>query len=353
MRHTIIRYASVALLIVGSATLLFSCEKKATTTVHDYETLMTESSENRTITMMENGMRSYIFEAPLVEGYSMATNPYQEFRRGVKMTTFTNDSLQLVDVTLTANYAIYYENQKLWEAKGNVVIHKRNRKEGDTTVTGLTEVYTQQLFWNAKTKKVYSNVDTKVLQPDGWHFGVGFDADEDLKNIHFRKYSSEMEFDMSQPAPRKEPTDEGDEQSAKGDKGAKGGQSDKGGKGDQRGQSDKQRAVASSSAKRGSAPQRPADRMDGNPKSKTQMQRPSADGRAPRNNELNPNVGMRTATRPGQAEPQTKGVQRAAKQPATASKQQMSIMAQPNNDAVVKRTAEQPAQTAQQAQRAK
>lgn len=191
----------VALLVVGSATLLFSCGKDGSATTYDYETLMTESSENRTIIMMDNGKRSYTFTSPLMEGYSLATNPYQEFRRGIEMVTFT-DSLSLVDATITANYAIYYERQKLWEAKGNVVIIKRNRQEGDTTVTGLTEIYTQQLFWNATTKKIYSNVDTKVLQPDGWHFGVGFDADDDLKNIHFRKYSSEVEFDMSQPEPK-------------------------------------------------------------------------------------------------------------------------------------------------------
>lgn len=189
----------IALSALGSATLLFSCSDKPEATQFDYETLMTESSENRTITMMENGKRSYTFVTPLMEGYSMATNPYQEFRRGIKMTTYTQDSTNLVDATITANYAIYYENQRLWEAKGNVIIIKNNRKDGDTTVTSHTEIYTQQLFWNATTKKIYSNVDTKILQPDGWHFGVGFDADEDLKNIHFRKYSSEMEFDMSQP----------------------------------------------------------------------------------------------------------------------------------------------------------
>lgn len=191
----------LALSILGSATLLFSCTKETKTTQYDYETLLTESSENRTITMMENGIRSYTFITPLMEGYSLAANPYQEFRRGINMTTYTQDSLNLVDANITANYAIYYENQRLWEAKGNVIIIKNNRDEGDTTVKNHTEIYTQQLFWNATTKKIYSNVDTKILQPDGWHFGVGFDADEDLKNIHFRKYSSEMEFDMSQPTP--------------------------------------------------------------------------------------------------------------------------------------------------------
>ena len=191
------RYAVIALSVVGSATLLFSCGKKPNTTSYDNETLMTESSENRTITMMENGKRSYTFTSPLMEGYRLATNPYQEFRRGIEMTTYT-DSLSLPEVTITANYAIYYERQRLWEAKGNVVVIRRDREEGDTAVTGLTEVYTQQLFWNATTKKIYSNVDTKVLQADGWHFGVGFDADDDLKNIHFRRYSSEIEFDFSQ-----------------------------------------------------------------------------------------------------------------------------------------------------------
>ena len=204
------RYALLALLVLGSATLLFSCAENQAPVEYDYETLMTERSENRTIMMMENGKRSYSFTAPIIEGYSLAQNPYQEFREGIKMVTYTSDSLSLEDATITANYAIYYDKQKLWEAKGNVVIVKKNRKSGDTVVTGLTEVYTQQLFWDARTKKIYSNVDTKVLQPDGWHFGVGFEADEDLKNIHFRKYKSEMEFDFS-PV---DETAEGDDKSA-------------------------------------------------------------------------------------------------------------------------------------------
>ena len=225
-RNIIIRYAVLALSILGSATLLYSCSGKGDAVVYDYETLLTESSENRTITMMENGQRSYIFTTPLIEGYSMATNPYQEFRRGIEMTTFTSDSLSLVDVIITANYAIYYEKQKLWEAKGNVIINKFNRKAESHEITDTTKVYTQQLFWNGITKKVYSNVDTKVLQKDGWHFGVGFDADEDLKNIHFRKYSSEIEFEMREAERRNDNEGAtGSEQSneaAKGEKGEKG-----------------------------------------------------------------------------------------------------------------------------------
>ncbi len=210
----------LALLIVGSATLLFSCGSRHNGVEYDNETLMTELSENRTIIMSENGVLSYIFTAPLIEGYSLAQNPYQEFRKGVKMITYTSDSLSLQNATLTANYAIYYDKQKLWEAKGNVVIIKKNRKGADTTVTSLTEVYTQQLFWDARTKKIYSNVDTKVLQPDGWHYGVGFEADEDLKNIHFRKYKSEMEFDFSPVEEQPDNTKDADKDAKEAAKGA-------------------------------------------------------------------------------------------------------------------------------------
>ena len=221
MHFTLRRYALLALSFAGSATLLFSCAESSSSVQYDYETLMTERSENRTIVMTENGKRSYSFTAPIIEGYSLAKNPYQEFRDGIKMVTYTSDSLSLQDAQITANYAIYYDKQKLWEAKGNVVIIKKNRKAGDTVVTGLTEVYTQQLFWDARTKKIYSNVDTKILQPDGWHFGVGFEADEDLKNIHFRKYKSEMEFDFS-PVEEGEQSDDankGDKRVGKSDNG--------------------------------------------------------------------------------------------------------------------------------------
>ena len=201
------RYALLALLILGSATLLFSCTKKPKSVVYDFETLMTESSEHRTIAMIEDGKCSYTFWAPLIEGYSMATNPYQEFRRGIKLTTYRQDTITVVadttfmvnqvDAVITANYAIYYEKQQLWEAKGDVVVIKNERDHGDTLVKSTTQVYTQQLYWDATIGKIYSNVDTRVITADGPQYGEGFDTDEGLKEIHFRKYLGEVEFDFT------------------------------------------------------------------------------------------------------------------------------------------------------------
>ena len=129
-----------------------------------------KKSSNLTIVVSENGRKSYRFTTPLLEGYMLGRDPYREFRKGIKITTYQDDSLSTANATLESNYAIYYENRKLWEAKGNVRIVKHDG----------TRVYTQQLFWNSTTKRIYSNVDTKIVTADDTHFTEGFDSDEDL-----------------------------------------------------------------------------------------------------------------------------------------------------------------------------
>ncbi|MEG1700722.1 MAG: LPS export ABC transporter periplasmic protein LptC [Alistipes sp.] len=179
----------IALSMVGSAISLSSCDGgEAADAAAPEETMMTEYSENLSIVMSQNGRRSYYFQTPLVEGYSLAREPYREFRKGVKITTYQDDSLSTVDAVLTANYAIYYENRKLWEAKGNVVAEKSDGKT----------LYTQQLFWNAQTKKIYSNVDSKIVQSGGRDvfIGEGFESDEGFKDWRFRRMKGRMGVDV-------------------------------------------------------------------------------------------------------------------------------------------------------------
>lgn len=172
--------------------MLFSCEKKvvADDTGQD-EALMTEYSENLTIVKSENGRKEYHFTTPLLEGYTLARDPYREFRKGVHIVTYKDDSLSSVDATLTANYAIFYIDRNLWEAKGNVVVDTPDRI-----------LYTQQLFWNAKTKRIYSNVDTKIEQKGSRQvfFGEGIESDDALKDWRFRNMTGVMEVKV-EPAP--------------------------------------------------------------------------------------------------------------------------------------------------------
>ncbi len=168
--------------------MLFSCaEPEAVRDASADETVRTEYSENLSITMSRNGQRSYLFETPLVEGYTLAREPYREFRRGIAITTFLDDSLSTVDAVLRANYAIYYPEREVWEAKGDVSVEKHDGKK----------LYTQQLFWNARTRKIYSNVDSKFVHARGVSRGEGFEADEDFKDWRFRRQRSRFEVETA------------------------------------------------------------------------------------------------------------------------------------------------------------
>lgn len=185
------KYVRVALSAAGSAILLFSCgETDSGKPSAAEEAMMTVYSENLSIINSQNGSRSYHFVTPLLEGYTLAREPYREFRKGIKITTYQDDSLSSVDAVLTANYAIYYEKRELWEAKGNVVVEKSDGKT----------LYTQQLFWNARTGKIYSNVDSKIVQNNGRDvfIGEGFESDEEFKEWRFRRMKGRMEVEMKQ-----------------------------------------------------------------------------------------------------------------------------------------------------------
>lgn len=175
------RYSAIALLLLGSA-LLFSCKEEIKESDESLDAIMTEKSSNLTIVVSENGRKSYRFTTPLLEGYTLGRDPYREFRKGIKITTFQDDSLTTVNATLESNYAIYYENRKLWEAKGNVRIVKHDG----------TKVFTQQLFWNSTTKRIYSNVDTKIVTADDTHYTEGFETDEDLVELNFRHWKGKV-----------------------------------------------------------------------------------------------------------------------------------------------------------------
>lgn len=170
----------VALLAVaGSAILLSSCGAGGTQEEEpNNEGLMTMQSDSLTIIDSEQGKKAYRFSTPLLERYQYAKEPYMEFRKGVEIETFSNDSTQTVESTLISDYAIYFEVQDLWEAKGNVVA---------TNAKGQ-KLETQQLFWNRKTKRVYSNIDSKLTTADGdVVVGTGFESDEEFEDWEFRK----------------------------------------------------------------------------------------------------------------------------------------------------------------------
>ncbi len=181
----------VALLAVGSAALLLSCGREAEEEETKHEQLMTEYCEGMDLKVSENGHRSFHFQAPLLEGYTEVQEPYREFRKGIKITTYQKDSANIVDAVLTADYGINYDKRQLWEARGNVVIVKNDPDS--------TRIYTQQIFWDQRSGKVYSNVDSRIVRKKGADdFMVsGFETDEGFTFLNSREPDGKIEVDVS------------------------------------------------------------------------------------------------------------------------------------------------------------
>ena len=71
------------------------------------------------------------------------------------------------------------------------------------------ELYTQQLFWNEKTRRIWSNVDSKIVEESGNSYIVeGFESDDQLKDWTFRRIKGRMWVNI-------EPTRDADSTSVK------------------------------------------------------------------------------------------------------------------------------------------
>ena len=180
--------------LLGSAALLFSCSRQtAVVEEENNQNMMTQQSENLTVIQTKEGNLSFRFSAPLLEEYEYAEEPYIEFRKGIEIETY-NDSTQTVEAKLSANYAIFMKRQQLWEAKGNV---RGSNADGN-------QLETEQLFWNQKSKRVYSNVDSKITQKGDVIYADGFESNERFDDFVMRKVKGKVTVDTvagTPPAP--------------------------------------------------------------------------------------------------------------------------------------------------------
>jgi LPS export ABC transporter protein LptC len=144
------------------------------------EAMITQQSDSLTMVFSTNGEKEYRFWTPLMERYEFAKDPYMEFRYGINIITY--DSLGGEASRLRADYAIFYEKRELWETRGNVVGVSADGRE----------LHTQQLFWNQKIDKVYSNVDSRIIDGYDEFVGEGFESDSEFKEWIFKESEGRM-----------------------------------------------------------------------------------------------------------------------------------------------------------------
>lgn len=123
----------------------------------------------------DSGITRYRINTPQWDIYDRAGQPYWEFPYGVHFERF--DEKLKVDANLHCTYAKFLENEQLWELRGNVRA---------TNIKG--ELFeTEQLFWNERTEKIYSDSLIKITQAEYIIIGLGFDSNQEMTQYEIRK----------------------------------------------------------------------------------------------------------------------------------------------------------------------
>lgn len=108
--------------------------------------------------------------APELRQFNNAEEPYSEFPKG--LTVYFYNDLQQIESELSANYAIYLTDKKLWHAKGNVIA--RNLSSGE-------RLDSEEMFWDEEKEEIYSNTFTRIVNENGTFYGEkGFKSNQTL-----------------------------------------------------------------------------------------------------------------------------------------------------------------------------
>ncbi len=142
-----------------------------------FENLPEQYAENLEIVQCDSGrVKVKIFAHKLERFIKSEEEQYEVYPEGG--TVYTYDEYPAINSSLECHYARHEINTDIWEIANNVV---GVNIDGDT-------IRTEQLFWNTKTGRVYSDKYVSVTREKQIIYGYdGFTADQNLQNYKIYK----------------------------------------------------------------------------------------------------------------------------------------------------------------------
>ncbi|MCM1111273.1 MAG: LPS export ABC transporter periplasmic protein LptC [Clostridium sp.] len=162
-------------LLVGSScskdnklTLDLTVEPETTPTMltHDVSTLISDS-----------GITRYHIKAPVWYVFGEAKSPRWTFPDGLYVEKF--DDAMKQEATIECDSATYFEQQKLWRLDGNVRIRNVQNEK----------FLTEQLFWDQRYQKVYSDSFIHIERSDRIIEGYGFTSNDRMTDYVVNRVS--------------------------------------------------------------------------------------------------------------------------------------------------------------------
>ncbi|MDE5606498.1 MAG: LPS export ABC transporter periplasmic protein LptC [Bacteroidales bacterium] len=159
-----------------TAVLAFSCRSANKGLPYDDpENAPVQAVYNSVSAFTDSGRVQMTMESPLMYNYSDEKGT-QIFPTGVH-SIFLNEFGE-TNVDLVSDSAINIQDDRMMKFYGNVVV--KDYRNGDT-------LYTEALYWNQQTRKIYSDVHVRKVSPGLILEGDGFDSDEEMNDVRLRR----------------------------------------------------------------------------------------------------------------------------------------------------------------------
>lgn len=167
------RILPIVIQILAFSWLLTSCEndiEKINLFIGDSSEYPDIIAENIEVIYSDSAKVKVQMHAKELRQYNNAEKPYSEFPSGL-IIYFYDDSMQ-IESEISADYAIYHNEEKLWHATGNVIA--KNYKSGE-------RLDSEELFWDEEKEEIYSNTFTRIVNENGTFYGQsGFKSNQTL-----------------------------------------------------------------------------------------------------------------------------------------------------------------------------
>lgn len=167
--------------VLFSGLLVFSGCGKSKTEVESLEIDPEKIVSMRTLDVntliSDSGVTKYRITAKDWIIFDRAKNPYWFFPEKLHLEKF--DSIYQVEASIDADTAYYFKNEKLWHLIGNVKVVNVDDEKFET----------EELFWDQRKQKIYSDKFIHIEQKDLIIEGVGFDSNESMTKYSIRNTS--------------------------------------------------------------------------------------------------------------------------------------------------------------------
>ncbi len=145
-------------------------EKEQNIVTQEEEVKPTLHSEDVVTLISDSGVTKYRINAKIWEVYDKTVSPYWYFPEKIFVEKF--DSVYQAEASIAGDTAYFFSNEKLWRLVGNVEVFNQKHER----------FLTEELFWDQKKQKIYSDKFIRIETIEYILEGYGFISDESMSD---------------------------------------------------------------------------------------------------------------------------------------------------------------------------